>query len=159
MIVDLAVISDSDLNILYVDIMNEMAARQKLHTVPAQIDNLMLEYREAKDRNLDPDVIPPWTADELYPIGYKVTYTNGKTYTCRQAHRSQSDWHPDIVPALWSVVATVPPVGQDPTWEPNVAYAVNTIVTWKTKKYKCLQPHTSQVGWDPDLVPALWQLI
>jgi chitinase len=42
-------------------------------------------------------------------------------------------------------------------WAPNVAYAVNTQVTYNGRLYKCLQAHTSQVGWEPATTPALWQ--
>ena len=43
-------------------------------------------------------------------------------------------------------------------WAPNTAYAVGDLVTYSGSTYKCLQAHTSQVGWEPPNVPALWQL-
>ncbi len=43
-------------------------------------------------------------------------------------------------------------------WAPGVAYAVNDTVTYGGSTYKCLQAHTSQIGWEPPNVPALWQL-
>ena len=43
-------------------------------------------------------------------------------------------------------------------WAPNTAYAVNDLVTYSGSTYKCLQAHTSLVGWEPPNVPALWQL-
>jgi chitinase len=42
-------------------------------------------------------------------------------------------------------------------WAPNTAYAVNDTVTYGGHTYKCLQAHTSLVGWEPPNVPALWQ--
>jgi hypothetical protein len=45
------------------------------------------------------------------------------------------------------------------TWVANHAYSVGDIVTYNGHTYKCLQAHTSQVGWEPPNVPALWQLI
>jgi hypothetical protein len=45
------------------------------------------------------------------------------------------------------------------TWAPNVAYAVNAQVSYAGLNYKCLQAHTSLVGWEPPNVPALWQRI
>jgi len=36
-------------------------------------------------------------------VGALVTY-DGEGYTCRQAHTSQPDWTPDVVPALWTWV-------------------------------------------------------
>ena len=42
-------------------------------------------------------------------------------------------------------------------WQPNVAYSVGQLVTYQGHTYKCLQAHTSQVGWEPATTPALWQ--
>ena len=44
-------------------------------------------------------------------------------------------------------------------WKANVNYQVNDLVTYQDKKYKCLQAHTSLVGWEPNVTPALWQPI
>ncbi len=43
-------------------------------------------------------------------------------------------------------------------WAPNVWYNVNDTATYGGSTYKCLQAHTSQIGWEPPNVPALWQL-
>src|SRR5580704_17306165 len=46
-----------------------------------------------------------------------------------------------------------------PAWSGNsVAYSVGALVTENGSEYKCLQAHTSQAGWDPASVPALWSL-
>src|SRR5689334_20660154 len=47
-------------------------------------------------------------------------------------------------------------------WAPNVSYAVGDTVTYQdashpNHKYQTIQAHTSQVGWEPPNVPALWQ--
>ena len=46
-----------------------------------------------------------------------------------------------------------------PAWAPNVAYAAGALASYNGIDYKCLQAHTSQVGWEPPNVPALWQPI
>lgn len=46
-----------------------------------------------------------------------------------------------------------------PAWQPNTAYATGTLVSFNTQEFKCLQGHTSQVGWEPPNVPALWQQV
>jgi hypothetical protein len=43
-------------------------------------------------------------------------------------------------------------------WAPGVFYSVGTNVTYQGPTYRCLQAHTSQVGWEPPNVPALWSL-
>src|SRR5438270_177382 len=44
-----------------------------------------------------------------------------------------------------------------PVWQPNTAYAIGALVMFNSVEYKCIQAHTSQVGWEPPNVPALWQ--
>src|SRR4051794_24343901 len=43
-----------------------------------------------------------------------------------------------------------------PNWAPNTAYAAGALVMYQSVEYKCIQAHTSQVGWEPPNVPALW---
>jgi predicted chitinase len=43
-------------------------------------------------------------------------------------------------------------------WAPNVAYATGQLVTYGGSVYKCVQGHTSQTGWEPPNLPALWSL-
>ena len=50
----------------------------------------------------NPNVVP-WQTDTYYAIDNIVSY-EGLTYKCLQAHRSQSDWKPPLVPALWELV-------------------------------------------------------
>ncbi|MEV8438338.1 alpha-lytic protease prodomain-containing protein [Actinosynnema sp. NPDC051121] len=45
------------------------------------------------------------------------------------------------------------------TWQPGVAYAIGSLVTYDGVGYRCLQGHTSQPGWDPPSVPALWERV
>ncbi|KOX21370.1 serine protease [Saccharothrix sp. NRRL B-16348] len=45
------------------------------------------------------------------------------------------------------------------TWQPGVAYATGSLVTYDGVGYRCLQGHTSQPGWDPPTVPALWERV
>lgn len=44
------------------------------------------------------------------------------------------------------------------TWAPNVAYRTGDLVTFgnPAETWKCQQGHTSQTGWEPPNVPALW---
>jgi len=44
---------------------------------------------------------PPWQPGTKYSIGDKVTYNNGKLYTCTLTHTSQNDWTPVAAYALW----------------------------------------------------------
>ncbi|WP_268960272.1 carbohydrate-binding protein [Nonomuraea montanisoli] len=42
-------------------------------------------------------------------------------------------------------------------WQPGVWYAVGARVTYNGADYECIQAHTSQTGWEPPVVPALWK--
>ena len=41
-------------------------------------------------------------------------------------------------------------------WEAGTAYAVDDRRKYEGLLYKCVQAHTSQLGWEPPNVPALW---
>jgi hypothetical protein len=101
-----------------------------------------------------PPFFAPWVAGKAYAVGDKVTY-NGIVYEVRQAHTSQPQWAPPLVPALFQRPT---PVGSSP-WAPNVAYVVGSLVTYNGATYRAIQAHTSLVGWDPPFTPALWTLV
>ena len=120
---------------------------------PADVPALFLVYRPDGDETL------AWVAGEQVQVGTLRTYGD-ETYRCLQAHVTQEDWTPPAVPALWAVVEVVedPPPGPQP-WAVGVAYSVSDEVTYSGATYRCLQAHTSQAGWTPAAVPALWQVI
>lgn len=43
-----------------------------------------------------------------------------------------------------------------PAWAAGVDYAAQIRVRYDGKLYRCEQAHTSQIGWEPPNVPALW---
>ena len=42
-------------------------------------------------------------------------------------------------------------------WQPGVSYKVDDVVAYKKKAYKCVTPHSSQNGWEPETVSSLWK--
>ena len=44
-------------------------------------------------------------------------------------------------------------------WVVGVKYAIATKVSYAKAEYAALQAHTSQIGWEPPKVPALWQFL
>lgn len=44
-------------------------------------------------------------------------------------------------------------------WDEKSSYKINDLRQRNGMLYKCLQPHTGQVGWEPENTPALWKLI
>lgn len=49
----------------------------------------------------NPNAVPLWKTDTHYKAGDEVNFA-GKVFKCLQAHKSQSDWTPPVVPALWA---------------------------------------------------------
>ena len=47
-------------------------------------------------------------------------------------------------------------VGIYPMWAVGKAYETGIRVQYDAKLYRCEQSHTSQAGWEPPVVPALW---
>ena len=43
-----------------------------------------------------------------------------------------------------------------PKWESGAAYEVDDRRRYEDLLYRCVQAHTSQEGWEPPNVPALW---
>ena len=46
-----------------------------------------------------------------------------------------------------------------PEWAENSEYIVGFKVQYNDHLYRCLQQHTSQVGWEPNMAAALWEEI
>ena len=45
------------------------------------------------------------------------------------------------------------------SWDINILYKVNDIVIYKDKYYVCIQSHTSNSAWTPDVAITLWKLV
>lgn len=48
---------------------------------------------------------------------------------------------------------------QENEWKPGTSYQKDDIVTYKGQLYRCLQPHTAIVSWEPDVTWALWEKV
>ncbi|MGW4798322.1 glycosyl hydrolase family 18 protein [Nonomuraea sp. NPDC004297] len=65
-----------------------------------------------------------------------------------------------------TAAVTVPPVASAASavrfaaaeWAPWTAYPAGARVSYNGVEYECLQSHTSQPGWEPPNVPALWKV-
>lgn len=106
----------------------------------------------------DPDAVaylyPAWRVGVAYKVGDFIQY-NALMWTVIQAHTSQVDWSPPIVPALFNRVLAP----GDVQWAYPVAYKIGDEVVYLGLNYRCIQAHTSQAGWTPAAVPSLWTRI
>lgn len=104
---------------------------------------------------------PAWQTATAYTLGTIVEY-GGKLWRNVQAHTSQANWTPPVVPALWTFAHLdgytydwVQPTGaQD-------AYALNTLVTHSGRTWKSLKAaNADQPGvvgtWRDQSSPPLW---
>ena len=46
-----------------------------------------------------------------------------------------------------------------PIWIENVAYTIGHKVQYNGKLWRCIQSHTSIIGWEPENAAALWEQI
>jgi hypothetical protein len=63
-------------------------------------------------------------------------------------------------PAFAGAAATLAALPTFPAWETGVAYGEDgtpAVVSYGDRLWRIVQPHTSQVDWTPDVVPALWR--
>ena len=127
---------------------------------------LLLRLAVADGRVTDAELlrIQPALEGRLWQPGVDVqvgdVYTFGAfLWRCIQAHTTQGAWTPDLTPALWRKVEVIP---EDAVrvWAAGIDYIVGDELAYPDANgtmYTCLQAHTSQTGWEPPAVPALWK--
>lgn len=109
-----------------------MITRQHAYALRALIEKATKSLSD-EDALTGIELFPSWAIDTQYELDIRVRY-NSKLYKCVQAHTSQSNWTPDITPALWTEVAepgTIP-VWHQPTGVQD-AYMIGDKVHYPTK--------------------------
>lgn len=90
------------------------------------------------------ELFPMWKTATSYAIDARVQY-NDILYKCVQAHISQSDWTPDVTPALWTQVSLEEwPEWKQPTGAQD-AYAKGDKVTH------------NDIHWTSDVDANVWE--
>lgn len=90
------------------------------------------------------ELFPMWKTATSYAIDARVQY-NDILYKCVQAHLSQSDWTPDVTPALWTQVSLDEwPEWRQPTGAQD-AYAKGDKVTH------------NDIHWTSDVDANVWE--
>ena len=129
---------------------------------------LLLRLAVADGRLTDAELlsIQPALEGRLWQPGIDVqvgdVYTFGAfLWRCIQAHTTQGNWPPDLAPALWRKVEVI---SEDEVrvWQPGVDYVAGDVLAYPdadSPQYECLTAHTSQEGWEPPSVPALWKAL
>lgn len=109
-------------------------------------------------------VYPEWATDVAYSVGTFATYGENtvgdpQLYKCVQAHTSQSDWTPDVTPALWVAIGLAPdevPVWSQPTGAHD-AYNTGDRVHYPDKDSPIFESLIDGNVWSPDIYPSAWK--
>lgn len=100
-----------------------------------------------------------WTPWVYYATGQVINYNN-KTYECIQAHTSQPDWYPSIVPALWKVTSVQQQMYPFiDLWSTSETYMPGQWVEYGGDFYYATLPHAAQMSWQPSAAPSVWTQI
>lgn len=59
-------------------------------------------------------------------------------------------------PAFADALDTLEELPTYPQWQPDTDYGSGAVVEHGDRLWRIVQPHTSQTGWEPANVPALW---
>lgn len=73
--------------------------------IKANLIQAAINYLPDEEAETVTALFPDWEDGKAYAVGDRVKY-NGLLYRCVQAHTSQADWTPDVVPALWVRTST-----------------------------------------------------
>ena len=100
-----------------------------------------------------------WEPGKDYIVGKRLRYID-KLYKVNQAHTSQSDWTPDITPALYTEVAKP---GEIPVWRQPTgaqdAYNTGDKVHYPTISDPVYESTIDNNVWSPADYPQGWQLV
>ncbi len=77
---------------------------------------------------------------QYIPVEYDPDFSVNKAYALLKAMPEWEDAE-DVIDA----------------WAASTAYYVGDAVIYEDSEYECVQSHTSQAGWEPPNVPALWK--
>lgn len=98
-----------------------------------------------------------WKANTEYILNDRIRY-NSKLYKVVQAHTSQSDWTPDITPALYTEIAPegVIPVWRQPTGAQD-AYMTGDKVYYPDENGDVWQSTVDNNVWQPGIYG--WEVV
>lgn len=136
----------------------EYSKRMVIRQAEEQLDAINTNIQGALGRSQGEDWIQPTGAHDAYPSWWEVKY-KGKLYTSLIPANTTT---PGSDPRWWKEITEKPEVPVDPNapkeWNGEYfQYFANDKVTYKGVIYRVVQSHTSQPGWMPDIVPALYE--
>lgn len=155
--IDIEAFSDADLSRLHESVLRELEVRNAKAEI---VRNLETIQNHAGTTIVDGR---PWTqptdAHDAYPLGSTVV-DDGHLW--ESAHPFNV-WEPGTGD-LWidRGEASEPdplPLDDYPAWAPNISVSVGDVYSYNGAAYSAVQAHTTQAGWEPPAVPALWKKV
>lgn len=151
--IDYTSLTDAEVTQLKLEALAEEDRRLRVAQAPIQAESLSMSYLQDVGRVSGAAWVQPQGAHDCYPVGYVVRHLDADWESLIPANV----WAPGSDPTLWKDLT---PTSDLEAWDPNSKlYLVADEVTYENDRYRCLQQHTSQAGWTPVAVPALWQMI
>ena len=132
------------------------------------------EAATEEEAKADAAKVPEWKNpgtrhDLIYHYDDVVRY-QGKLV--RSTHKGLNHWEPGTLGfdgRIWEDITpdedatpegeNMPTTPAAPVWKPGVTYVPGEVITHNGVTYKVVQGHTSQAGWQPDMVPALFSRV
>ena len=108
--------------------------------IKADLIQTAINYLPDEEAETVKALFPEWQTGIAYITGKRLQY-DGKLYKVRQDHTSQSDWTPDITPALYEVIdATHSGKIDDPIpFETGMAIEQGKYYTQYEVEYLCIR--------------------
>ena len=128
----------------------EQNRRRLIMDAPAQQKAIAAQYAAA----VAAAAPTPWASltDRVGP-GQRVIWTDGQTWRNTSGAWLPTTATPATWPQGWAQETGLPAAV---AWAAGQAVKVGDLRTYGGKTYRCLQAHTTQAGWVPPGVPALW---
>ena len=111
-------------------------------------------------------VYESWADNTVYAVNDIRSYGENavgdpQLYRCVLAHTSQSDWTPDVAPALWTPIGLAPdniPIWSQPTGAHD-AYNIGDKVHYPGKDDPVYESLIDGNIYSPEAYPAGWELV
>lgn len=166
-----------------VEIVSELQSQGKLSKPKTANKKDIKNAVETRDLGQVPAWVDPGTDHaKMYKFGEVIKH-NGQLY--ESTHKGLNHWNPGaqgIDDRIWRLIPQLverpaimdeiaEPEPNQPTpqpttptvntnkWKSGVKYSTGQEVSYQGKTYRVVQAHTSQPGWEPSNVPALWSAI
>ena len=129
-----------------------MTPQQKARHLRPYIEKAVISLAD-EDALEAVELYPAWQTDTAYTADARIRYQD-VLYKCVQSHTSQTDWTPDITPALWTPVS----LDEWPDWvQPTGAqdaYRIGDKVTYNGQHWVCTLDYNV---YPPDVTG--WELV